>query len=254
MTSFLTKILDKKKEEIAFLYSKTFFDASISNPLPHVFLNALQQTGLSLIAELKKASPSKGIINPTFNPLRLAKQYVKQGASALSILTERHFFLGDPIYISQVKKEISIPILRKDFIIDPIQITESVHLGADAVLLIQACLNPEKTQQLITMAIEKNLDVLLEVHDKAELELALSYKGLSLIGINNRNLNTFDIDIETAIRLKQSLSNDSTYLLVAESGYTTIDALRQLETEGFRAVLIGTGLVKYPDILSFWDS
>jgi len=249
MRNFLKEILEKKKEELPHLYHQ--YETQVPPQRHHAFYQALKNTPLSLIAELKKASPSKGIINPDFNVLDLANQYVRHGAKALSILTETHFFLGDPLFIPLVKQHHDIPVLRKDFIIDAIQIKESALLGADAILLIQACLSQEKTQQLIHDANQYHLDVLLEVHDQHELDMALSYKGLSIIGINNRNLTSFKIDVSTASVLKKGIPNS--YMTVAESGYTHLEQLQQLALEKFDAVLIGTGLVENKGLISFFN-
>lgn len=248
MRNFLKEILEKKKEELPHLYRQ--YEHHVPTHRNHGFSQALKNTHLSLIAELKKASPSKGIINPQFNVIELANQYIHHGAKALSVLTEPHFFLGDPLFIPLVKKHFDIPILRKDFIIDAIQIKESVFLGADAILLIQACLSVNQTQQLINEASRYHLDVLLEVHDQNELDMALSYTGLSIIGINNRNLNSFKIDISTASALKKAIPNS--YMTVAESGYQHFEQLQQLTLEKFDAVLIGTGLVENKELISFF--
>lgn len=249
MRNFLKEILEKKKAELPHLYLKYQHQVPIYRH--HRFSQALKNTHLSLIAELKKASPSKGIINPQFNVLELANHYIRHGAKALSILTEPHFFLGDPLFIPLVKQHHDIPILRKDFIIDTIQIKESALLGADAILLIQSCLNQDQTQQFINEANQYHLDVLLEVHDQNELDMALSYTGLSIVGINNRNLNSFKIDVSTASILKKAIPNS--YMTVAESGYHRLEQLQKLTLEKFDAVLIGTGLVENKELISFFN-
>ncbi len=256
MASFLDKIVLEKQKEIHGLYERGGLSA-FKESAQHISLNSrfkdtVSQPGLSLIAELKRASPSKGLINPDFDPISLAKRYESCGASCLSVLTEQAFFLGDPLYLQTVKNTVNLPLLRKDFIIDEIQIYESKLLGADAILLIMALLTDRQAQFFLDVAHQEGLDVLVEVHDAPELKRALALQGLDLLGINNRNLDTFQVDIQTAFRLKSMLQDFEGYV-VAESGYSFVSELDALESDGFSAVLIGEGLVTAPDIIRFFS-
>lgn len=252
MSTFLDDILTLKQAEIDALkaqFSISYFveKAEQANFEDLSLQAALEQPGLSLIAELKKASPSKGVLRANFDPIALADAFVKQGASALSVLTEKHYFMGHPDILTQVKKHVSIPILRKDFIVDPIQVAEAKAMGADAILLIMACLDLETCQELINQANMLHLDVLLEVHQESELEEALQLSGVKIIGFNNRDLRTFDVDMDLAPRLLKILNaQHPEYLTIAESGYKTQDELKTLEKLGFNAALIGEGLIYNP--------
>ena len=199
---------------------------------------------LGVIAEIKKASPSVGLIDPDFDPVRQAKRYLEGGASCLSVLTDEHYFQGSLSYLSQISKISSAPVLRKDFTIHEVQIHEAVVAVADAILLIVAALDNQTLRHLHDEAKSFMLDVLVEVHDLREMERALEL-GADLIGINNRNLKTFKIDLATTERLAEEVPED--ILLVSESGIKTPrDALRMLEA-GANAVLIGEALMRAHD-------
>ncbi|MFN7097882.1 MAG: indole-3-glycerol-phosphate synthase, partial [Gammaproteobacteria bacterium] len=203
---------------------------------------ALHQTELSVIAEIKRKSPSKGELAPINNPLELAAKYVVGGANALSILTDQQFFggsLNDLVTVVKMLGHDRIPILRKDFIIDEIQIAESVAAGADAILCIVA-IHKNNTGTIVSKAKKMGLDVLVEVHDEEELETALCANA-DIIGINNRNLNTFEINLDTAYRLKKLIPNHVT--TVAESGIIEPQQAVKYREAGFNAVLIGEALV-----------
>jgi indole-3-glycerol phosphate synthase len=257
---FLTDILDLKKTDIQTLYDTNGLDFYKVQAMAYQdvsgFYDALSRSGLSLIAEIKKASPSKGLINPNFDPRRLAEQFKKAGAAVLSVLTEPHYFKGDPSFIAVAKDASDLPVLRKDFFIDEIQIYEAKALGADAILLILAILDNDKAQHLLSVAKSVGLDVLVEVHNAHEFERVLSLDGVKLIGVNNRNLTHFDVDTRLAFDLKSQFEDrlDAHQLLVAESGYSTIKDMERLAEAGFAAVLIGEGLVKAPELLSFFDT
>ncbi|RAP39046.1 indole-3-glycerol phosphate synthase TrpC [Candidatus Marinamargulisbacteria bacterium SCGC AAA071-K20] len=255
---YLRKILDKKEKEIVALKSQgisAFVDKveDVSYSFKS-FYDSLRGSSLSLIGELKKASPSKGLINPDFDIIKLSQRYEEKGASAFSILTEINYFLGDPGFISTVKKNRNLPILRKDFIIDSIQVYESKILGADAILLILDILSLEKAQELLNLAKDLNLEVLMEIHSEEALSKLSGLDGLRIVGVNNRDLNTFKVDLNLGLtrldQLQKSLPSD--VLFVAESGYTTAAELDQLEKAGFSAVLIGEGLVTHPGMISFF--
>ena len=221
-------------------------DLAQENDVPsYDFMAAIKKPGLSVIAELKKASPSKGVIRENFDPPSLAKSFADNDASCLSVLTDRLYFLGDPAYVIQAKEAAQLPVLRKDFIIDPIQIAEAKAIGADAILLIMACLEPVFAQTLLTYAKSLDLAVLVEVHNDVELKEALNLDGLDLIGFNNRDLSSFETNLAVAPSLREELiQTHPNILTVAESGYRSQDDLDLLAKLGFDAVLVGEGLAK----------
>jgi indole-3-glycerol phosphate synthase len=209
--------------------------------------SALRGDGIQLIAEVKKASPSRGVIRPDFDPVEIAKIYAGNGAAAVSVLTEAKHFQGSLDHLKDIRKALpdKLPLLRKDFIVDPYQIYESRTYGADSLLLIVAILEPEKLQELLWISHELNMSCLVEVHNEAEVEIALKSQA-KIIGINNRDLNTFNVDIATTERLRPLIPPDR--IVVSESGIkerTDIEKLRQL---GIDAVLIGESLMSAPDI------
>ena len=205
------------------------------------FANALRRDALNVIAELKKASPSKGLIREEFLPLALAKELESSGAAALSVLTEQFYFRGSLEYLKTVSAEINIPILRKDFIFDEYQIKEASAFGADAVLLIAAALSKDTFERLLNAAFEADLEVLTEVHTMAELEFVLSTDA-EIIGINSRNLKTFKTDLELTKRMLSSIPNDK--VKVAESGIFVHADLVELKKQGADAFLIGEALMR----------
>jgi indole-3-glycerol phosphate synthase len=211
------------------------------------FLGALRQPragDVALIAEVKKASPSAGIICPDFDPVRIASQYEAGGASCLSVLTDELFFQGSLEYLRQIRAAVSLPLLRKDFIIDPRQILEAVAWGADAILLIVAILDDTCLRSFQGLARAAGLAALVEVHDEAELERALAADS-ELIGVNNRDLKTFKVDLATTERLAARLQQTgSNALLVAESGIHHRHDVTRLKAAGAKAVLVGESLVK----------
>lgn len=198
-----------------------------------------------VIAEVKKGSPSKGIIRADFDPLEIAEIYQNNGATCLSVLTDEKFFLGHLRYLSLIRETVSLPLLRKDFICDPYQIYEARAAGADAILLIAAMLELSQLRDFHATAQEIGLDVLLEVHDETEMEIALQTE-CTLIGVNNRNLRTFVTDLETTARLAKIITGDR--LLVAESGINNRADIERLTRDGARAFLIGESLMRENDI------
>lgn len=256
---FLQDIVDEKKREIESLYTDfgiEYFKSLSPSCDKRGFYDAITQPGLSLIAEAKKASPSKGIINPEFDVSHLSQVFETSGASCMSVLTEKKYFLGHPEYISKAKSASLLPILRKDFILDPIQIYESFSMGADAILLIVSLLTPEQCQSFLSLAHSLGLDVLVEVHTQEEMDAALALSGLLLLGINNRNLSTFDVDSTLASRLfeanRSKISAECCF--VAESGYTSIEDLSALENQGVDAVLIGEGIITNSELLNAYKN
>jgi indole-3-glycerol phosphate synthase len=217
---------------------------------PLGFATALQLTvaegGIGLIAELKKASPSKGIIRPDFNPILLADAYAKGGATCLSVLTDTQYFQGSDDYLRQVVATSALPVIRKDFMIDPYQIAESRALGADAVLLIMAALSDAQAIELEAAASAYRLDVLIEVHDEVELERALSCLSSPLIGINNRNLKTLEVDLGTSIRLAAQIPLSKTR--ICESGITAYSDICVMQHHGFHCFLVGESLMRHMDV------
>ncbi|OGU17182.1 MAG: indole-3-glycerol phosphate synthase [Geobacteraceae bacterium GWC2_53_11] len=199
----------------------------------------------AVIAEVKKGSPSKGVIRADFDPLQIAETYQNNGATCLSVLTDEHFFLGHLRYLALIREAVSIPLLRKDFICDPYQIYEARAAGADAILLIAAMLDLNQLRDFHAVAQELHLDVLLEVHDEEELEKALQ-TGCTLIGVNNRNLRTFEMDLGTTRRLARLLPADR--FLVAESGINNRSDIVRLQADGAKAFLIGESLMREDDI------
>jgi indole-3-glycerol phosphate synthase len=206
---------------------------------------------VALIAEVKKASPSAGVICPDFDPVRIAKEYEAAGASCLSVLTDEQFFQGSLDYLRQIRAAVKLPLLRKDFIIDERQILEAIEWGADAILLIVAILDDARLKRFHALASEAGLAVLVEVHDEAELDRALAI-GAPLIGVNNRDLKTFKVDLATTERLAARLFSPPTTrpasLLVAESGINTRADVERLVKCGAGAILVGESLVRTGDI------
>jgi len=213
------------------------------------FLASLQRPVngfISLIAEVKKASPSKGLICPDFDPVRIARDYESAGANCLSVLTDQHFFMGSLEYLKQIREAVKLPLLRKDFIIDERQIMEAIAWGADAILLIAAILSDEDLARFHNMAQEAGLAALVEVHDETELARALAV-GAKLIGVNNRNLKTFLVDLAVTERLAKHISSSKPApVLVSESGIHNRDDVVRLQRAGARALLVGESLVKSP--------
>jgi indole-3-glycerol phosphate synthase len=255
--NILDKIVEQKKREVAQLPARIIAvgdlrDAMLEHGERRDFIAALKSPrigNIGLIAEVKKASPSKGIICKDFDPVRIAKEYEAAGASCLSVLTDEQFFQGSLDYLRQIRAAVKIPLLRKDFIIDERQILEAIEWGADAILLIVAILTDEQLAKFHGLAIEAGLAVLVEVHDEAELERALSRiaGSPSLIGVNNRDLKTFNVDLATTERLSSLITHHSS-LLVAESGIETRADVERLKKCGAGAVLVGESLVKQGNI------
>jgi indole-3-glycerol phosphate synthase len=205
---------------------------------------------VGLIAEVKKASPSAGVICPDFDPIRIARQYVEAGADCLSVLTDEKFFQGSLEYLKAIREQVPIPLLRKDFMVDERQILEAIEWGADAILLIVAILDDSRLQRFLSLASAAGLSALVEVHDEVELERALAL-GATLVGVNNRNLRNFTVDLGTTERLAQRLwqeRSESDVLLVAESGIHRREHIERVAKCGARAVLIGESLMRETDI------
>jgi len=253
MTNILEQIIMHKRMEIAALDAQSLRRAAESSPAPRDFLAAIKRRrfGLrpNLIAELKRASPSKGILAPHLDLFQVADIYTQNGASAISVLTDEKFFMGKLETLCELRftRKSELPLLRKDFIIDEVQLHESRANGADAILLIAAALVDDRHfADLHACALSLGLTALVEVHDEAETERALKLKDVKLIGINNRNLATFDVSLETAERLRPMISADIS--VVAESGIFTAADVERLSNANIDAILVGEALVTSHDI------
>ena len=238
----LDTIVARKREEVARLRQDGIRGPGKDVDPPRGFLRALTAfPGVAIIAEAKKASPSKGVIQPDFDPVAIARRYKAGGAHAMSVLTDVDFFQGSIDYLPLVRETVDLPVLRKEFIIDPVQIEEAGLYGADAILLIAAILDSVQMRDFRQMAEELGMDVLVEVHDEAELESALVAES-RLIGINNRNLNDFTVDLNTTFRLQRLLPEHIP--VVSESGIASRQDMTRLREAGVAAALIGESLMR----------
>ena len=249
--SILDEILARKRTEVAAATAGVPAEAmreraDACGDAPRGFRRALAHgPGVRVIAEIKRRSPSKGEIRPDFDAVSCAKAYADAGAAALSVLTDEHYFGGHLEHLSAVRAATALPLLRKDFVVDPYQIDEARLAGADAVLLIVAALEPEALAALRDRAVEAGLDVLVEVHDEAELDVALR-AGADLVGVNNRDLRSFVTDLAVTERLARRVPEG--VLLVAESGIRNHADVLRLESAGARAFLVGESLMREPDL------
>ena len=245
----LDKIIKAKRKEVDYLKESTSLEAlkkAVRDlPSPRDFRKAIKGPECSIIAEVKKSSPSKGRIREDFDPLKIASIYEANGAAAISVLTDEEFFEGKKSYLSEIKETISLPILRKDFIIDPYQIYETRVIGGDAVLLIAGILKEETLRQFINLAKSLGLSPLVEVHSRKEMDKALA-AGAGIIGINNRNLKTFSTDLRTSVELTPFVPEDR--IVISESGIHSREDLETLMKKGIYSFLVGETLMKAPDI------
>jgi indole-3-glycerol phosphate synthase len=245
--NILDQIVAQKRREVALLPERRVIAALIraTRREPRDFTAALRRPKrgpVALIAEVKKASPSAGVICADFDPVRIAREYEVSGATCLSVLTDETFFQGSLEHLRRIRAAVALPLLRKDFIIDERQILEAVENGADAILLIVRILTGEQLARFHSLAVEAGLAALVEVHDEAELERALAVDP-SLIGINNRNLDNFTVDLETTARLAAKIPNK---LIVAESGLHTGADVERVRRAGAGAILVGESLLRHP--------
>lgn len=241
----LDTIVARKREEVAALKKNGISTPDCRVDKPRGFMRALVDHGpVAIIAEAKKASPSKGVIRPDFDPVAIAKSYATGGAQAISVLTDVDFFQGSLSYIPSVRAAVKLPVLRKEFIIDPLQIEEASIYGADAILLIAAILETGQLQEFRLQAEEAGMDVLVEVHNEEELEKTLAADS-RLIGINNRNLKTFQVDLETTFRLQKEIP--AAIPVVSESGISSGMEIKRLKEAGIAAALIGESLMRSND-------
>ena len=211
----------------------------------HALKEAAARGGYGLIAEIKRASPSAGVIRPDFHPSLLARTYADAGATCLSVLTDAPHFQGSPDHLKVARATVSLPVLRKDFILDSWQVYESRLMGADCILLIMAALSNQQARELEELARALDMDVLAEVHNRAELDRALGLQT-SLIGINNRNLKTLQTDLQTTFELSPHVPSDR--FLIAESGIRTHEDVRRLAEAGASCFLVGESLLRQPDV------
>jgi indole-3-glycerol phosphate synthase len=256
--NILDRILETKRKEVADLRRRfdlsALKDRALEAPAPRNFFSAVTREPrrmLNLIAEVKKASPSAGVIREDFDPVAIARQYEEGGADAISVLTDREYFQGDLEYLKAVRGATHLPVLRKDFILDPAQVYESRAAGADAILLIAAALPGGALLDLMILAAELKMTALVEVHGAEELMTVRSMIGFphgaySLLGINNRDLTTFRVDISTTVRLT-GLTGDGVPI-VSESGIRTRDDVQRLKAAGVKAILVGETLMRSGDV------
>ncbi|MDA8981833.1 indole-3-glycerol phosphate synthase TrpC [Gammaproteobacteria bacterium] len=231
--------IDKRKESKSLDHLKSQIEnLTLADPN---FKKSLLKKDEAIIAEIKKASPSAGIISHNFNPVSKAKEYESIGASALSILTEESYFKGNSKYLEEVKRHTKLPILRKDFMIDEYQLYEAKLMGADCILLIASILNDEQLKSFVMLAESLKLDYLIEVHDIDELRRVECFKN-AIIGVNNRNLKTFDVDINNSINLKKQFKGEN--IFVSESGIKRKSDIKLLKENGIHVFLIGESLMK----------
>ena len=244
--SILKKIVENTRENLKAKKAKLSLEDVKSSlkelDLPKSnFKSSISNKDEAIIAEIKKASPSAGVISENFNPVEKAKEYESVGAAALSILTEEDFFLGSIDYLKAVKRTTSLPILRKDFIIDEYQIYESKLIGADCILLIASILSDLQIEEFVKIAKKLELDYLIEIHDEKELKRVVLYKD-ALIGVNNRNLNTFEVDLDNSIRMKNLFKEKN--IFIAESGIKSVDDINYLKLHNINVFLIGESLMR----------
>jgi indole-3-glycerol phosphate synthase len=252
MSDILNKIVAVKREEVAAGLKRkslqTMRADAESRVLTRDFVAAMRTkiaAGQSaVIAEVKKASPSKGVLRPNFIPADIAQSYAEHGAACLSVLTDQQFFQGCNDFLKQARASCDLPVLRKDFMVDPYQVYEARVIGADCILLIAACLDDAQMADLEAIARSMDMAVLVEVHDRAELERALKLKT-PLVGINNRNLRTFEVSLDTTISMAKDVPADR--LLVTESGIVSPDDVRRMRDAQVNAFLVGEAFMRAPD-------
>ncbi|PZP85348.1 MAG: indole-3-glycerol phosphate synthase TrpC [Azospirillum brasilense] len=254
MTDTLREICERKRDHIAQQKARISVDQlhaqALAQTPPRGFHTALKTKiasgGIGLIAEVKKASPSKGVIRADFEPASLARAYAQGGATCLSVLTDIPYFQGDDAYLLAARAAVSIPVLRKDFMLDPYQVLEARALGADCILLIMAALSDAQAQELEALARELGMDVLVEVHDAPETERALAALQSKLIGINNRSLKTLMVDIATSEALRPMIPEG--YTVVCESGIATSAEIARMRRANMHCFLIGESLMRKEDV------
>ena len=252
MSDILNKILATKREEVAKASAikslKEIHEEALAQPEPRDFVGNLAKKDAAnlpaVIAEIKKASPSKGVIREDFNPAEIAKSYEQDGAACLSVLTDEQYFQGSAAYLKQARDACSLPVLRKDFMIDPYQVVEARAMGADCILLIAAALELKQMQLLEDVSHELGMAVLVEAHNQKELDLALEF-GTPLVGINNRKLRTFDVTLQTTLDLLKNLPDDR--FVITESGIFTPEDVALMRDNNVNGFLVGEAFMRQPD-------
>lgn len=250
MSDILEEIVAYKREFLAQQMARVPFEemAQMAEEVPDplsFFEGLVDSDDIAVISEVKKASPSKGLIRADFDPVEIAEVYETHGASALSVLTDEKFFQGSVTYLEQIANTVKLPILRKDFTIDPYQIYEARAIGASAILLIVSILTPEELEDYLGLSKQLDLDALVEVHSEEELVVALDV-GAEIVGINNRNLKTFEVSLDTTFSFIDRMPDD--ILKVSESGIYTRDDVVKLRDAGADAVLVGESLMREEDM------
>jgi indole-3-glycerol phosphate synthase len=248
MSDKLAEICATKMGEVATRKPKSLAHWPSPSPVRgfEAALRARAQTGFALIAEIKKASPSKGLIRADFDPASHARSYQAGGAACLSVLTDAPYFQGHEDYLVAARAACDLPVIRKDFMVDPWQCDEARAMGADAILIIVAALEDSQMCEIEDAALAQSLDILVEVHDESEMERALQHLKSKLIGVNNRNLKTFDVDLSTTERLAKMAPSD--VLLVCESGISTHADCTRMAQAGVRTFLVGESLMRQKDV------
>ncbi len=244
----LDKIIENKRSEVERTKKSKPLD-SLKSELQNIdstkgFYECISPDGSTkVIAEIKRASPSKGVLRSDFDPVEISKSYASGGASAISVLTDSRFFKGTLNHLRNVRSSVEIPLLRKDFIIDPYQVYESRFYGADAILLIVAALDSTILRELLELAHSLEMDALVEIHDERELDKAIE-AGSKIIGINNRDLKTFDVSLETSLRLCRLIPSEK--IIISESGIGSIEDIKRLRSAGISVLLIGETFMRAP--------
>ncbi len=250
MPTILDRIVATKRDEIARAKAEmpegALRERLAAAPPPRDFFAALSGPGpIRLVAEVKKASPSKGVIREDFDPVAIAAAYKRHGAACISVLTDETYFQGSLEYLRAIRAAVALPVLRKDFVIDPYQVAEARAAGADAVLLIAECLDDDSLGRLHDAVVELGMTPLVEIYEPTNLPRVLKV-GARLIGVNNRNLHTFEVDLEHTLRLRQEIPGDRA--VVGESGIRTRRDVERLEAAGVQAMLVGESLMAEPDV------
>ncbi|HWL07635.1 MAG TPA: indole-3-glycerol phosphate synthase TrpC [Planctomicrobium sp.] len=250
MATILDKIIDQKRQEIVAAQSrrslKELQQAVVTAPTPRDFVGALRaKHPMGLIAEIKKASPSVGLIRADFDPVAIGRIYEANGAACISVLTDEKFFQGHLSFLEQVRAAVSVPVLRKDFIIDPYQVWEARASGADCILLIAECLDDEQMSLLASLSGELGMQTLIEVYDPENVDRVLKLDP-PMMGVNNRDLRTFVTDLQHTVNLRQRIPSE--VLLIGESGIHTRDDVQFLQNAGVHGILVGESLMRSPDI------
>lgn len=245
----LKKIIARKeqevKEAIKLIPYDKMMETAYEDRTTRDFYQALKDKAdlkqNAIIAEIKKASPSKGVLREDFNPIEIAKSYAQHGAACLSVLTDKDFFQGDDKYVADVRSVVTLPVLRKEFIIEPYQVFQSRVLGADCILLIAACLEDQRMEDLAMLAISCHMDVLIEVHNLEELKRVQQLR-LPMVGINNRNLRTFDVTLQTTIELLDAIDDDT--LVITESGILSAQDVKLMKAHNIHSFLVGEAFMR----------